>query len=334
MNDVSNTFYRRFLLLQIKEPEKKKISSSKKENKKKIVSSKGNAIVSYFPVLKDKKNVNTAAGSSNIHGFDSKGNVMEINNNGVKRNSSGTIVVTKTKNMSGYSQSSPTNTTKNVVGGASETDEYSAVRRHWLDKFSNKKRSVEEIAQSMDKHDGNSNKKPRLDEQTLQNKQAKPAMAVCPVCSENQEINGMNVHLDRCLEKRSTEECVSCGKFFDKSELQQHVSECLSASFSDDFERDCPVCKDKIPETVFDSHVEKCLHTMYDDIERRNSRETSDDVIIIEEEDSVRHEFESSLTDESLKKYNCPFCFKMFLKEDMSAHLSDCVRNHVDELDC
>lgn len=274
--------------------------------------------------------------TSNVHGFDSKGNVTKINTKdtshkpntktSVKKNASSTIVITKKPQTIAVNIKSTS--TENILGGSSsKTGDYSDVRNHWLNKFdsNNKKRPADELSQ-------------------MERKIPKRETAACPVCNIQQELTLMDEHLDECLERYSAEpqeECVSCGRFFAKSELENHVMKCLSdcfeknASYSKVQERECTLCHEVLCGDAYDIHAEKCLHKLYDDVESRLKEKSisSGDVITIEDNnDSIRHEFESSCSDdESVKKYNCPFCFEMFLEDEMCDHLGKCVKDHVDK---
>lgn len=347
--------------LQVRQPEKKQKTSNKENKDKKPSTSQKNSVTNYFPVLQSKNRSET---SGNIHGFDSTGNVTRINTknpnainvgastSSVKKNSSSTIVITKNKTTT--KDKKPVNTVnkkipttasaQHVLGGATKTksDDYSAVRNHWLNKFSDKKRASEEPVES-------------------ENKKAKPEMVSCPVCQRQLSVNQIDGHLDDCLKKQSEEEngeCVICGEFYPKSKLEQHISECLKQSFGDDdfnlkkceicnkmvnnselklhlktcsAKRICPICTEKIDTTSFDLHLGKCVHQSSDVVEEKNSKESEVFVIEDDEEESIRHGFENSyLEDGGEKKYNCPFCFKMFLEKEMCDHLSECVKSQVD----
>lgn len=371
-----------FLRLQVKEPEKKRKKISEKENKKPKVTSPNNTLLKYFP---GNNKSNTTVAVNNVHGFDSKGNVTHLNtkdnsqsantkgfaSTAVKKNSSSTIVITKNptkgktaspkKTLNKTVNKTPSTSTAQVLGGAKKSDDYSAVRNHWLSKFDNGKASSSNQLRNR--------KRPPDEHNEPQKKKSKPEMVSCPVCQERKELGEIDAHLDDCLKNPNNEkmeDCVGCGNFFPKSALQGHVSECLSASFSDDFEvntsfkdrlvsademerhllrcperasegekRDCPVCNGKVSEGDFDAHVETCLHKMYDDIERRNSEDSG----VPEEsggslDQSIRHEFETSCSDdEAVRKYNCPFCFKMFLEEEMCDHITKCVQEYVAMVD-
>lgn len=364
------------------EPEKKK--KSNKENKNKKVSSPSkNSIVNYFPVLQPKNRLTETTG--NIHGFDGNCNIKKIgtkNTNATKNvgssatktNSNSTIVITKNKNnatstVTNNKNNTPkaaggdknknfsTTRTENVLGGPSKSndDSYSAVRNHWLNKFSN--------------NNNNNNKKRALDE-TIESekKKSKPELVTCPVCQELQNIALIDQHLDSCLQKHADEkiddkdECVICGKFMVKSQLEEHVLLCLTKSEQDSDTkscqtcnklfnshemkqhlnncvgeqklRECPVCDEKLSESCYDRHIEKCLNKMYDDIERRNSKDAvlpKASNVTVEDGESIRHQFENSyLTEDEEKKYNCPFCFKMFLEGEMSDHLNECLKSEAD----
>lgn len=345
--------------LQVREPEKKQKASNKENKEKKSSTSQKNSVTNYFPVLQSKNRTET---SGNIHGFDSTGNVTRINTknpNGVnigastssvRKNSSSTIVITKIKTTSKDKKtvntvnkkvSTTTAQTQNVLGGATKTknDDYSTVRNHWLSKFGDKKRASEEPLEQ-------------------KNKKSKAELVSCPVCKRQFSVSLIDGHLDDCLKMQPEEEngeCVICGEFYPKSKLEQHISECVKQSFKDDdlslkrceicnkimdnselkqhqkicfAKRICPICTEKINTASFDSHFEKCVHKSSEVVE-----EKSDEVVVIEddEEESIRHGFENSYLDERAeKKYNCPFCFKMFLEKEMCNHLSECVKNQVD----
>lgn len=356
----------------MREPEKKKKTSNKENKDKKPSTSQKNGIVNYFPVLQNK---NRGESSGNIHGFDGRGNITNINttNNNrtksqattsTKKNSSSTIVITKKNNATATVTKDKTEPPKTAntmnkkispktLGGATQTrkNDYSVVRNHWLNKFKDKKRVPEERGEP-------------------ESKKLKTEMVSCPVCHEQLSINLIDGHLDDCLKTQSEEkveengECVICGDFYPKSNLERHVSECVNQSFGDHFglikcevcnktmrkiefkqhvkncsakqkERTCVICNEKIDERCFDLHVEQCIHKM-SGAERSNSKDEiaskKGEVVVIEDdEDCIRHGFENSyLNDDEEKKYNCPFCFKMFLEIEMCDHLSECVKSQVD----
>lgn len=358
--------------IKIKEPEKKQ-KAKEKENKPKISNPK-NSINKYFPPL--TKSVNSVSG--NIHGFNSTGDISKIssknssqsvnNNSGtsLKKNSSSTVVIVKKPYHTSSPVKSSTSTSKvsfttsgQPLGGAPKPDNYSSVRGHWLNKFSNGR------------------KRPPADSEEADHKKLKQSTSQvsCPVCHKMLDSTIVNEHLDECLSesaKEDVEECFACGKMLPSSKLHEHVSECLSESFKDedledtsltecdqdnknnkktDFESEntsCPVCKEEIPKGTLDVHVEKCLHKMYDKIEsicdlepdkikthQKKENHSNDDIVIIDDDEidsSIRHEFESSYSEGgSAKKYNCPFCFRMFLECEMCEHLSQCIKNTVDE---
>lgn len=313
-----------FKLLQVKEPEKKQ-KSTNKENQNKNPPQK-NEIAQYFPVLQNKSTGN------NIHGFDNTGNIKNINNTSMKKNSASTVVLTKTKTATkDTKQTDAVVPSKNIVGGAilqTKNPDYSLVRNHWINKF----------------HGDNDKKRVPNETINTKNKKVKVDLVTCPVCNEEKRYDEADTHIDDCLRKYAEEkaECVICSKLYPKSDLQQHVLQCLGddddyevskndseASYSnskDDNEignkRQCPICAETVDDQHFDLHAANCLHKLYDAAEKRNSKD---------EGENFRHEFESTyLDDETEKKHSCPFCFKMFFECEMADHLTECIKHQVD----
>lgn len=273
--------------LQVKEPEKNQRSGGKENKSKKSQSTlKNNSIRNY---LQNKNEISIISSNcSNMSNVDNSDNIRNLNCKSL--NESITTAIDERVAMPAaimlnssleIESSTAINKIRNVstesLRDSSETsDDYSIVRNHWLKKFNennNKKRISNETLESEQK------KVKSVVLPVMETTKQKQRMVTCPVCNKENEFYKIDAHLDVCLEQLSdkNEHCVVCGKYYTKRDLEQHVCQCLDTvqlnnNNKEQNQSKCPVCFEKISRDCFDLHVEKCLHKMYDDVDKNKGR--------------------------------------------------------------
>ncbi|KAG5871582.1 hypothetical protein JTB14_017505 [Gonioctena quinquepunctata] len=300
--------------------------------------------------------------SSNIFGFTGLNGTKKTNVKGSVRNNSNTIVINKKPSTTTSELETPKRKTVSEASipvpqsGPSHID-YSIVRNHWANKFpkAGTKRTSTEKPQS------SSEKLPKLSHSTVE----------CPICTKNVPEEDLNAHLDVCLRDDNLQMCIICEKEVPVQEYPDHVKKCTEEAFSDDVfevsdttcdnndkksgcdsngeEKQCEVCNKKIPVEDYPTHINNCLHEMYNNIEARigggGGKEETIDCLACGEK-ITKSELNCHLEDclsmsrifeddnepampddeeEKGAKSNCPFCTGLFSLEDMSYHIDVCL---------
>lgn len=234
--------------------------------------------------------------------------------------------------------------------------DYSVVRNHWLNKFSN------------DQPNQNSNKRkssetiplpaklPKLSQTSLDSLDCDSAS--CPVCDVSYPIEELNSHLDICLStpRDNYKECIVCMKKIDESEYQRHVNECLEKNFGDNtpdnnqndsvilIEDDsmdvndtkCSICNNQIAIEDMEEHLKLCRNrTKCPECGKKLNSDCYDihvaDCLMktLDKIDKILNHKENNEKPE--ETINCLVCGKLILKINLYSHLDDCMKEVFDK---
>ncbi|XP_034256062.1 sprT-like domain-containing protein Spartan [Thrips palmi] len=185
----------------------------------------------------------------------------------------------------------------------------------------------------------------------------------CPVCNKEVYESEINSHLDECFNNPPPEadvktddvivlsddedledkeaksikteyfvECPGCNKKILESELDSHLSSCLSHSFDDeavdddvlfipnrDAKAKCPICCESILAADMDKHLDNCASCSVQDLSNVFDEEMSD-----EEEDAAVGSPSKRVSDTGERLYPCPCCLRMIETTKMNDHLDQC----------
>ncbi|XP_026280341.2 DNA-dependent metalloprotease SPRTN-like [Frankliniella occidentalis] len=193
----------------------------------------------------------------------------------------------------------------------------------------------------------------------------KPNTVLCPVCNKKIVESVINSHLDDCINACSdttekadvvevvsnsdevivlsdTEEecdkeckkpclqvdCPGCSMKILESELDSHLSLCVSNSFDEDLVditpggssmANCPICGQEIPVTDMDKHLDNCASCSIQDISQVFDEDFSD-----EEEDAAVGSPSKRVSESGERLYPCPCCLILTESSKMNEHLDQC----------
>ncbi|XP_044767020.1 DNA-dependent metalloprotease SPRTN [Coccinella septempunctata] len=253
--------------------------------------------------------------TNNIHGFSNSATKTFVKG-GTKINSN-TIVVPKKSPTISQEKKSETGPNKENIGDTSI--DYSVVRNHWINKFSNSKTSGSSQTVVSSKRKSSQSipvaaKATKFSEMSSQDSLDCDSVP-CPVCNIFYPIDELNRHLDICLSepKNNCKECIICSKDINENEYQRHVNECLEKNFVDNTPRaqhdkndiiiieedtmdlncvNCPICKNQISIEELEEHSNLCKN-----------------------------------------RTKCPECGKEINSGNYDLHLADCLMKKFDEMD-
>ena len=178
----------------------------------------------------------------------------------------------------------------------------------------------------------------------------------CPVCNRKVLAELINNHLDDCIaapavavkhpediivlsdsdeeecqETKSHTECPCCNKKILESEINAHLSVCVSNSFDDEDDlilvephnngkSKCPICAESILTADIDKHLENCASCSVQDLSGVFDENFSDD-----EEDAAVGSPSQQISESGERLFPCPCCLIMIESSKMNKHLDECL---------
>ncbi|KAK3914691.1 SprT-like domain-containing protein Spartan [Frankliniella fusca] len=209
-------------------------------------------------------------------------------------------------------------------------------------------------------------KKKSFDSMSSNNEEAgssvKLLKVICPVCNELVLETIINSHLDECIsvssktdgkavesnsgevivlsdseEENETEnkssctyvDCPGCNMKILESELESHLSLCVSNSFNENDLEDithpggsfanCPICGQNMPAADIDKHLDNCASCSVQDLSGVLDEDFSD-----EEEDAAVGSPSKRVSESGERLYPCPCCLTLTESSKMNEHLDQC----------
>lgn len=237
----------------------------------------------------------------NIVGFKNLSN-NKTGGTATKSNWSNTVIVrpkTATKNnnevnvpkeaqtiqaFSGTGQTLASSNSNNTTSSSQTgSNDYNAVRNHWLNKFENNSAKNPAKRPNDTPACSSSSNAKHMKTDTIDLTQRESVL--CPICSGTFYDNTINAHVDNCLQSLSESfrddddfcdnssnndsqvevPCLICEKIVKRQDLDSHLENCNGISLeksiylADDQVIECPICKKGVLETEINAHIDKCL---------------------------------------------------------------------------
>lgn len=313
--------------------------------------------------------------TNNIHGFSNStsktfvngGTKMNTNSIFVNKKATTAISQEKKKDNEMKNNTSIANQSTQNSGNGNSID-YSTVRNHWINKFSNTEVSKKPETSFSNKRKSSEiipvvAKTPKLNDNSSQDS-IDCDNVQCPVCDIFYPIDELNMHLDICLSKPKNQcrECIVCLKNVNESEYQKHVNECLEKNFKDTPEKKsqndnsiivieedtmditfitCSICKNRVDIEDFDDHLKICENRTKCPECGKKINSSSFDIHLADclmkkldamdqyfDDDGIKRKPDCTSNEE---KINCLVCGKHILKINLYLHFDECVKEVFDK---